>query len=115
MLLYMPNTATFANLAVTESLEQAVCISALLSLIVGLPLNFLLCWVIIWRSSEELRVYRKVLLQTAVVDTAFLLVSFLVQPAVIADEGRDFLYGLGAVMRASAPATASTSPRWLPI
>lgn len=77
----MPNDSTAtATLATTEWWEQATRSNALVCFGVGMPLNVLLCWAIVKRSPGELRAYRKVLLQTAILDTIFLLVSFLVQP-----------------------------------
>jgi len=76
----MQSTTVSPTLALTEFWEDASRINALVCLCMGLPMNALLCWVIVRHSPKELRVYRKVLLQTAAVDTAYLLISFLVQP-----------------------------------
>jgi len=55
----------------------------MVSMSLGLPLNLLLMWVVACKSPEELRVYKKVLLSTTVIDTAFLAMCFLVQPVII--------------------------------
>ena len=60
--------------------EHANLINGAVCLALGVPLNALLVWAVLCRSPEELRVYKRVLLSTAIIDTVFLLLCFLVQP-----------------------------------
>lgn len=53
-------------------MEQLHRINAYTCLLVGVPLNSALAWLIVRRSNDELRVYSRILLQTAVIDLLFL-------------------------------------------
>jgi hypothetical protein len=64
----------------TERFEQASLVNGAVCMGLGLPLNLLLMWVVACKSPEELRVYKKVLISTTIIDTAFLAMCFLVQP-----------------------------------
>lgn len=73
-------TAAAEMMALTATWERIVRTNAGVCLCLGLPINILVVWLIILRSPEELRTYRKVLLHTALVDLSYLLLSFLVEP-----------------------------------
>jgi len=50
-------------------------------------LNTLLIWVIVKHSPAELQAYKKVLLQTAILDTGFIFLCFCVQPVILVFSG----------------------------
>jgi len=68
------------SLAKTVMWENVIRISTTLSFCLGVPLNALLVWTVVRHSPDELKVYRKVLVQTALIDLTFLTMCFLVQP-----------------------------------
>lgn len=110
----------------TEMWEQAHHVNSAVCLSLGAPLNALAIWLIVRHSPEELRIYRKVLLQTATMDLFFLFLSFLVQPVgnggkmyglpkpnhklqiILVVTDQNVLYGLGPVMRADNPLANAT-------
>lgn len=72
--------AVAVDMPFTVAMERLNVANGWLCLCLGLPLNALLIWLVVRRSPEELRVYRKVLLITALIDSFFLLMTVWVQP-----------------------------------
>jgi len=68
----------------TRAFEDASLINGAVCTAIGTPLNALLVWAVVYRSPEELCVYKKVLLSTAAIDTVFLVLCYLVQPMSVA-------------------------------
>src|SRR4051794_12168206 len=69
-----------ALIARTTLFEHASLINGAVCMALGGPLNLLLIWVVAFRSPDELRDYKKVLLQVGMLDIVFLALCFLVQP-----------------------------------
>uniref|UniRef100_A0A914HX94 G protein-coupled receptor n=1 Tax=Globodera rostochiensis TaxID=31243 RepID=A0A914HX94_GLORO len=59
----------------------------MICLLVGVPLNLLLIWLLLRRTSKEMRVYSQILVQTCVVDLLVLVLGELVQPVFFVDNG----------------------------
>lgn len=51
-----------------------------LSVLLGMPINFALVWLILNKTPKEMRVYSRVLLQTAFLDILMLASSAIEQP-----------------------------------
>ena len=61
-------------------MEQIHHANAYFCFLVGIGLNVTLIWAIIKKSSEELRLYSRILLQIGVLDLYYLVVTFLAEP-----------------------------------
>lgn len=77
------------------------------SFIVGSTLNATVLWLVAKKSSKELRLYSRILLQTAVVDLVFLATTFLYSPVILIGNGRAVMYGVGPL--SLEPADASSA------
>lgn len=71
---------TAETLALTELWECAHHVNSLVCIAGAVPLNTLAIWLIVRHSPDELRIYRKVLLQVAILDLLFAVINFLVEP-----------------------------------
>ena len=72
------NNSDLSNM--TMMFERMGLVNGWVCMALGLPLNLLLIWVVASQSPKELRVYKKVLISTAVIDLWFLTMCFLVTP-----------------------------------
>jgi Serpentine type 7TM GPCR chemoreceptor Srd len=67
----------------------------------GVPTSTLLLWLIRNRTSKDLRPYGKILTQAALIDLAFVLVSFLYTPVFLSNGSEALIYGVGVAARDS--------------
>lgn len=75
----------------------------------GIPANIALLWLIRHRTSTELRPYSRILAQTAILDTASLVINLLCQPIYLS-RGTDYAsYGVGLALCAPG---ISMACRW---
>lgn len=88
-------------LATTDSVHRLV---AYVCFVVGIALNGTLLLLIWKRARTEVRVYSRILLQTALVGIAHLVLSFAYTPVLVVRDSRALVYGVGPLcMEASTP------------
>ena len=79
--------------------DLAASINATVSFAIGCTLNSILIWLILKRSSTELRTYSRVLLQIALLSMAYSTISVLFAPVMLATAQSSVIYGVGWLAR----------------
>lgn len=95
------------------SVHAAVAANCNAGFLVGVLLNALLTYLILRYSSAELQVYARVLLQTVVVNTSFLLMEVLFMPVEVAGVSGTVLYGVGWATRENDGTSAARTWNFL--
>lgn len=88
-------------------------VNAYVCFCVGICLNSILLWLVAKKSSENLRVYSRVLVQSVIVDTIYLTTSFFYTPVLLVTDGSLLIYGVGILTTEnSGVGSAGASHLW---
>lgn len=82
-------------------MESLVRINTTVCFFGGLSLNSLLCYLILWHSTDELRVYARILLQTVILNSLYLCAVYVFAPICVASTAGAMYYGVGPLVRTS--------------
>lgn len=97
--------------ASVDTIDTVHRINSCTCFFIGIALNSTMIWLIVKKSSEEVRHYSRILLQTAFVDLAYLTVGFLYSPVVLIGSGQVVIYGVGILIGEDSSGSAAVRPR----